>query len=195
MVFLDPSGNSKEDSINRIQVTMDEIFEDKTLDLEELSKADYVCVNLDLILYKNGGLLNKAFSLLIRFHTQRKNFLDLLRSVQILESDESINFLREVTDKLTELRRMAQNSEFWLGQTDRESVRTAKNTIDILDYLSNMLIEESIDKEFSGEFNPMNQHNFSASDKEAKSNQQTVNNSLIELENEGSVETKSKQNL
>lgn len=104
------------------------LLEDKKLDLEELSWADYVCVNLDLILYQNEGLLNRAFSLLIRFHSQRNSLLNLLRSVQMLESDQAIDTLRRVEDQLTELRRIAQNSEFWLGQTDRESVLTAKKT-------------------------------------------------------------------
>jgi len=104
------------------------LLEDKKLDLEVLSFADYVCINLDLILYQNEGLLNRAFSLLIRFHSQRNSLLRLLRSVQMLESDQAIDTLRKVEDKLTELRRIAQNSEFWLGQTDRESVITAKKT-------------------------------------------------------------------
>jgi len=115
------------------------LLEDKKLDLEELSWADYVCINLDLILYQNEGLLNRAFSLLIRFHSQRSSLLDLLRSVQMLESDQAIDTLRRVEDQLTELRRIAQNSEFWLGHTDRESVITAKKTCDIFKYLSSLL--------------------------------------------------------
>ena len=49
---------------------------------------------------------------------------------------------------------MAQNSEFWLGQSDRESIKTSKKTIDILNYLSNLMIENNTMNDFedSGDF-------------------------------------------
>lgn len=55
--------------------TLKEIFlsaiqTDNKLDLEELSISDFVCINLDLILYKEEKLLNKSFELLIKFHSQ-----------------------------------------------------------------------------------------------------------------------------
>ena len=140
-----------------------------------------MCINLDLILYKNEGLLNKAFSLLIRFHSQRKSLLDLLRSVQILESDEAIDTFHTIEEKLTELRRMAQSSEFWLGQTDRESVRTAKKTVDILEYLSELLVEKPADDEFSDGERVLKKH--------------AKENAFLEFEEEKSSTSKSKQSF
>jgi hypothetical protein len=137
-VNVDAKGSLMTHKINEV---FEKLLEDKKLDLEELSWADYVCINLDLIMYQNEKLLNKAFSLLIRFHSQRKCLLDLLRSVQMLESNQAIQTLRTIEQMLTDLRKIAQNSEFWLGQNDRESVKTAKETVDILNYLSNLLIQ------------------------------------------------------
>lgn len=165
----------------KIQTLFERLLEDKKLDLEELSWADYVCIDLDLILYKNEGLLNKAFSLLIRFHSQRKSLLDLLSSVQILESDEAIDTLHTIEDKVTELRKMAQNSEFWLGQTDRESVKTAKKTVDILEYLSELLVEKPADDE--------------SSDEERILKDYAKENTFLEFEEEKSSTSNSKQNF
>jgi len=64
----------------------------------------------------------------------------------MLESDQAIDTLKRVFDQLTELRKIAQNSEFWLGQTDRESVLTAKKTVDIFSYLSSLLSMPDDDK-------------------------------------------------
>jgi hypothetical protein len=55
------------------------LLHDVVLDLEELSLADYVCINLDLILYQDEHLLNMAFTLLLRFHTQRESLCNLLK--------------------------------------------------------------------------------------------------------------------
>jgi len=141
---VDAKGNIMTLKINNV---FERLLDDKKLDLEELSWADYVCINLDLILYQNEGLLNKAFALLIRFHSQRKSLLDLLRSVQMLESDQAIDTLRNIELTLTNLRRMAQNSEFWLGQTDRESIKTSQKTIGIFDYLSGLLTQSESDED------------------------------------------------
>ena len=46
----------------------------------------------------------------------------------MLESDSAIKTLRNIEGKLSNLRVMAQTSEFWIGQTNRESVSTAKKT-------------------------------------------------------------------
>lgn len=50
------------------EIVLDAIKEDNQLDLEELSISDFVCINLDLILYKEETLLNRSFELLIKFH-------------------------------------------------------------------------------------------------------------------------------
>lgn len=154
-IEMDSKGDKMTSKINNL---FEKLLQDRKLDLEELSWADYVCINLDLILYQNEGLLNKAFALLIRFHSQRRSLFDLLRSVQMLESEEAIDTLRTIEEKLTSLRRMAQNSEFWLGQTDRESVMTAMKAIEIFNYLSNLLVVQQRDGVFDDEEQALKVH-------------------------------------
>lgn len=74
---------------------------DQKLDLEELSVSDFVCINLDLILYKDERLLNKSFELLIKFHSQQKDLYNLLKSVQVLESESSLKLLIETENEST----------------------------------------------------------------------------------------------
>ena len=123
-------------------------MDDKKLDLEVLSWSDYVWINLYLMLYKDEDLIRKAWDLLVRFHSQRQSFFTLIKSVQMLEDEEAIETLAIVDKKLGELREMAQNSEFWLGQSDRESIKTSKKTIDILNYWSQLMIEKDPQADF-----------------------------------------------
>ena len=46
----------------------------------------------------------------------------------MLESDPVIKTLRKIEGRLSHLRVMAQTSEFWIGQPNRESISTAKKT-------------------------------------------------------------------
>jgi hypothetical protein len=85
---------------SQILLEFENLLENKKLDLEVLSTADYVCINLDLILYKNEDLLNKAFSLLVRFHSQRKSLYNLLKQIQMVENSDSIRSLKIIENKL-----------------------------------------------------------------------------------------------
>ena len=157
-------------------------MDNKKLDLEVLSWSDYVCINLYLMLYKDEDLIQKAGDLLVRFHSQRKSLFDLLRSVQMLEDEDAIEILEILDEKLAELREMAQNSEFWLGQSDRESIKTSKKTIDILNYLSNLMIEKEtiVDLEDSGDFD-LNQDTPFLEVKPSNRDKANVNKSNLEL--------------
>jgi hypothetical protein len=55
------------DFTSRVVTWMNTSFENKKLDLERISRSDFVCVLLDLILYENTTLVSNAFKLLIRF--------------------------------------------------------------------------------------------------------------------------------
>ena len=58
---------------------VDKVLEDRALDLEEISVRDFVAIMLDILLYDRGELKNKAFSILVRFFTQRTAMVDLLK--------------------------------------------------------------------------------------------------------------------
>ena len=119
-------------------------MKDLTLDLEELSLADYVCINLDLILYQNEDLLNKAFELLIGFHQQRDSLFNLLSQVQLLETEEEINIFRETEEKLSLLNRHSEKSEFWLGSEETQNLSISLEVIKILDFIGEKCIRPTI---------------------------------------------------
>ena len=100
----------------------EELLLDKKLDLEELSIADFVCINLDLMLYKSKDLLNVGFHMLVRFHQQRHSLLQLLKQVQILEDRENVATLKKVDGQLSQLRKLAESSEFWLGSIEPAAI-------------------------------------------------------------------------
>jgi hypothetical protein len=65
----------------RVVSWVNSAFNDKKLDLERISVADFVCVLLDLILYENPNLVNNAFKLLVRFFQQKQAIIDLASNV------------------------------------------------------------------------------------------------------------------
>ena len=105
-----------------MKTIISKVFEDKKLDLEELSIKDFVCINLDLILYKDENLLTKAFELLIRFHTQQVTILELLSEVQLLENENSTDLLKKAEENGSQLRKLGEASEFWLGSSDKNGL-------------------------------------------------------------------------
>lgn len=56
-------------------------MKDTSLDLQELSDKDFVCILLDIILYQNDELVNNAFKLLVLFFTQTQSLLELMSEV------------------------------------------------------------------------------------------------------------------
>ncbi len=86
---------------------MDRVLEDRALDLEEISVRDFVAIMLDILLYEHTELKNKAFSILVRFFTQRKAMIDLLQEVQLLETPASIETYRVVSKILLDLKQMS----------------------------------------------------------------------------------------
>lgn len=46
-------------------------FEEKNMDLAQISKQDFIAILLDLALYENADLVSNAFKLLVRYFTQK----------------------------------------------------------------------------------------------------------------------------
>jgi hypothetical protein len=122
-----------------------------------LSARDFVLVNLDLILYEDEHLLNNAFTLMIRFHQQRLSLYSLMKQVQILEDPEAISTMKQADEKLTELRKLAEKAEFWMGQKDDDSILKSINAVDILDYLQSLCVGETSNPFDEGQGGNVNQ--------------------------------------
>lgn len=122
---------------------MNKAFSDKKLDLERISVADFVCVLLDLILYENAALVNNAFKLLVRFFQQKQAIIDLASQVQLLEKDSEIAILRSVQHQLTEMKREADNAEFWLGLQGRNELMKSRNFMERFDMLADLCVKKA----------------------------------------------------
>lgn len=75
-------------------------MKDTSLDLQELSDKDFVCILLDIILYQNDELVNNAFKLLVLFFTQTQSLLELMSEVQLLEKSTDVAIMKRVQQEL-----------------------------------------------------------------------------------------------
>jgi|LauGreDrversion4_2_1035121.scaffolds.fasta_scaffold17674_8 hypothetical protein len=108
-----------------------------------MSQSDFVCVLLDLILYESPDLINKAFKLLVRFFQQKKQIIDLASTVQILELESDIARMKTIEAQLTEMKRVADNAEFWMGLSSKNEAMKARNFMERLDMLSSLCVQNS----------------------------------------------------
>ena len=72
----------KDSSVIMVSI-IDKILEEKTLDLQDMSKSDFISVLLDLCLYDYGELINHSFQLLIAQYSQKKFFIQTLSQIQV----------------------------------------------------------------------------------------------------------------
>ena len=121
---------------------MNSAFEDKKLDLERISARDFVCILLDLILYQNPDLVNNAFKLLVKFFSQKRSIIELASEVQLLEDDQEIAILKTVSIELTEMKKDAENAEFWFGYASQDALKKSRNIIDKFDMLTDLCIKK-----------------------------------------------------
>jgi len=127
-----------EQACNRQMEWIKEIIDGKRLDLQEMSRADFVCVLIDLTLYQHGELVNKAFENLLRHFSQRHELIETLKNVQMLEYSDAIEVLKNVQDQLTQLRNESDASENWMGVDDKGASDTSDRVGSILDYLTSL---------------------------------------------------------
>jgi len=120
---------------------MNVAFRDKNLDLEDISVRDFVCILLDIILYENATLVNHAFKLLVRFFSQKKAIIELAEEVQLLEDPAEIAILSFVSQELPEVKKDAENSEFWLGFEDHDGLCKARKVMDKFDMFSDLCVQ------------------------------------------------------
>ena len=91
-------------------------------------------------MYKDEILVNKAFSMLTRFFTQRHTMLHLITSTQILENEQSIQTLQNVTMTLEELRKVNDSADFWMGGEDEASLEQANTAVKLLENLTSICV-------------------------------------------------------
>lgn len=88
------------------------------LDFQRCSENSFVVNMLHLMMYKNSGLVNDAFDLLLIYFSQRKQLLTTLSSIQLLDNDQAASSLMKVRENLDLLNKASEDSENWLGKAD-----------------------------------------------------------------------------
>ena len=134
----------KKEICTNINLWVKEYYGDKALDLQSIStnklKENLTCILLDINLYHNPVLVSNAFRILISNFMQKQVVLDLATDVQILQNEEEIAILNQCSSTLKEMNKIAENSEFWMGKEDNQSLKISRNFIDKLSWLIGLCI-------------------------------------------------------
>jgi len=84
----DPFDNNEEAKVrcdDRVINWMKASFNNKNLDMRHKStQRDLICVLLDIILYQDSTMVNRAFTLLVRYFTQKTSIIKYANEVQLL---------------------------------------------------------------------------------------------------------------
>ena len=62
--------------------------------------------------------------------------------MQLLESESEISILKSVESQLTEMKRIADNAEFWIGVDSQKELMSSRNFIERLEMLSDLCIKK-----------------------------------------------------
>jgi len=60
----------------------------------------------------------------------------------LLESESEISILKSVESQLTEMKRIADNAEFWIGVDSQKELMSSRNFIERLEMLSDLCIKK-----------------------------------------------------
>jgi hypothetical protein len=116
-------------------------FANKTVDMKVKSSKDIICILLDIILYQDSAMVNSAFTLLARYFSQKKSIIHYANDVQLLQDEEEVAILKKVSTELREMKKDAENMEFWMGKTDKASLRKAAIFIQKLETITDLCID------------------------------------------------------
>jgi len=135
--FVDYKGQVDEKVLNWMRIA----FMNKNLDMKFTStKRDLVCILLDIILYEDSPLVNSAFTLLTRYFEQKKSVIKYANEVQLLQDQQEVAILKKVSGDLRDMKKEAENSEFWMGLPEVANLKKARQFIDKLEMLTDLCI-------------------------------------------------------
>ena len=116
-------------------------FANKNLDMRTKStEKDLICILLDIILYQDVVMVNSAFTLLARYFQQKRAIINFANQVQLLQDEQEVGILKKVSKDLRSMKQDADNSEFWMGQSDKEKLIKARQFISQLEMLTDLCI-------------------------------------------------------
>ena len=69
-------------------------------------QTTYICILIDLLSYKHEPLCNKSLELIIRYFNQRRQLIEIIKQIQLLEHPESIKTLKQVNSIISDLKNL-----------------------------------------------------------------------------------------
>lgn len=70
----------------------------------------------------------------------------ILKSIQVLETEESLGILIEVEKQNSKLRKQGEAAEFWIGTLDNNGVTSTMKTMDILEYFVGVMKKTKVEE-------------------------------------------------
>lgn len=144
-------GNNEieEAHLKRIISIFEGICHDKEINFEKKSEFEPTAIFLDLALYKNEALINKAYDFLIMSHSNRKNIMNILKQTLILEDNLSIKIYIQLQVKSHLLAEYAEKTENWLGIEKNEDTKaySGEKFLDLIEELINTLKKNEVDND------------------------------------------------
>jgi len=124
---------------NNFLVIINKICNSKVIDFSK-SVFDPIAIYLDLLQYNNESLINLSYELLITSFSKRKQLINMLKKLQILDDNQSIAALKTIQSLKETLSGYAEKTENWLGnEEDPESIKDSEKCLEILEKLNSLL--------------------------------------------------------
>lgn len=137
------NGNNEEEEahLKKLISILEVICHDKEINFDKKSEFEPTAIFLDLALYKNEALINKAYDFLIMSHSNRKNILNILKQTLILEDNYSIKIYLQLQVKSHLLSEYAEKTENWLGIEKNEDTNaySGEKFLDLIEEFIYML--------------------------------------------------------
>jgi hypothetical protein len=113
------------------------------INFSETSNFDINCILLDLTLYKQHSLVNKAFQLLYKLFNQRQNIVYLLEKTLLIDTEQDIQAYNEFIEVARKLAQIFEKSEEWLFKEEGNATALlqADQAKELLSILENRVYE------------------------------------------------------
>ena len=115
----------------------------KSIEIVESAPVDIMALLLDLTLYDNQLLVNKAFELLYKLNSQSRSIFEAIREIQLLETPELVKAFQEIKRLKENLQNLVDNSEIWYHEKEDSKHNDYITTLNKMIALLEMKVDEA----------------------------------------------------
>ena len=88
----------------------------KSIEIVDSAPVDIMAMLLDLTLYKNQQLVNKAFELLYKLNSQNSSVFHAVREVMLLETPALVSAFQDIQKLKDDMKKLVDSSEIWFHE-------------------------------------------------------------------------------